>query len=112
MTKLFYDHLIIIEEIASVLTEHKLSASEQEKILELIDQTMHQEILSSILTLLPKDHHETFLIHLHATPSDKKILEFLSEKSGVNVEKEILKTADKVKRRVLIEINSAKHPHE
>ncbi len=108
MTKLFYDHLIIIEEIVAVLVEHKLSKKEQEEILDLVDQTMHQEILATIMHHLPKDHHERFLIHLHATPGDKKIMEFVKEKSGVDIEKEILKTADRVKRNVLKEIEAAK----
>ena len=108
MTKLFYDHLIIIEEIVEVLSRHKLSQKEQEEMLDLVDQTLHQEILATIMQHLPKDGHEAFLIHFHATPHDRKILDFLKEKSSIDIEKEILKTVDKVKKNVLKKIESAK----
>lgn len=108
MTKLFYDHLIIIEEVTEVLVTHQLTQRECEEILELVDKAMHSEILNTIFKHLPKPHHEMFLIHFHAAPHDKKILEFLKDKSAVDIEKEILKTANRVKKNVLKEIKSAK----
>lgn len=108
MSKLFYDHLIIIEEVAAVLAGHNLTDKEREEILDIIDQTMHQEILDTILQHLPTRHHETFLVHFHAAPNDKKILDFLKENSSVDIEKKILKTANSVKKKVLKEIEGAR----
>lgn len=108
MSKLFYDHLIIIEEVAQVLTTHQLTQQECEEILDLVDKTMHSEILGTILKHLPRAHHERFLIHFHAVPHDRKILEFLQEHTPVDIEKEILKTANGVKKKILKEIEGAK----
>jgi hypothetical protein len=108
MSKLFYDHLIIIEEVTQVLITHQLTQEECQQILDLVDRTMHSEILGTIFKHLPKPHHEQFLIHFHAAPHDKKILNFIIDKSGKDMEKEILKTANKVKAKVLKEIESAK----
>jgi hypothetical protein len=108
MTKLFYDHLIIIEEVTEVLVTHQLTQRECQEILELVDRAMHSEILNTIFKHLPKPHHEMFLVHLHAAPHDRKILEFIKEKSAVDIEKEILKTANAVKKKVIKEIESAK----
>jgi len=100
MTKLFYDHLIIIEEIVEVLSSHTLTKIEREEILDLVDQALHQEILNTILIHLPKEKHEVFLQYMHAIPHSKKILEFLRNNTSVDIEKEILKTAGRVKGNV------------
>ncbi len=105
MTKLFYDHLIIIEEVLAMLNKHSIPNNEQREIMELVDLLMHQEILSTILTHLPNGHHEFFLIRFHALPHDKRIIEFINEKSGKDMEKEILKTVNSVKKKVAHEIS-------
>ncbi|KKU95176.1 MAG: hypothetical protein UY27_C0025G0008 [Candidatus Gottesmanbacteria bacterium GW2011_GWA1_48_13] len=55
MAQLFYDHLIVIEEITAVLDEHTLTKEERAELLRLIDQTLHHEILDTIFTHLPKE---------------------------------------------------------
>ncbi len=107
MAQLFYDHLIVIEEVTAVLDEHKLTANERAEFLHLIDQTLHHEILDTIFTHLPKDKHEVFLTKFHLAPHDVKLLEFLQEAISIDIEKEILKTANKVKRRAMSSIQKA-----
>lgn len=107
MNKVFYDHLIIIEEVITIIDAHDIDAQEKKQIIELVEQTLHQEILNTIFTHLPKDHHETFLIHFNAVPHDQKILDFVKDKSGIDIEKEILKTANGVKKKILKEITLA-----
>ncbi len=110
MAKLFYDHLIIIEEIVAVLDTHNLSPKDKQTFLELIDKTMHHHILDAILTHLPEEHHETFLKKLHGAPHDPNIMSFLKEHSSVDIEKEILKQANTVKKTLLKEIEKVKTP--
>ncbi len=107
MKKLFYDHLVIIEEVVALFDERNIPKDEQAELLEIIDRTMHQEILATIFANLPRKHHETFLIHFHTIPEDKKILEFLKERITTDIEKQILKTANAVKAKVLREITTA-----
>lgn len=101
MSKLFYDHLIIIEEIVAVLDEHKLKAAERAKILELMDATLQNEILDVIFTYLPREKHEEFLEKFHAAPHDLRLMQYLKDNSAVNIELAILDRANKTKRKLL-----------
>lgn len=104
MNKLFYDHLIVIEEVTAVLDEHKLSAKERTKILELMDATLQHEILDVIFTYLPREYHEEFLTKFHAAPHDPALMQYLKDNSPVNVELAILDRANKTKRKLLSEV--------
>lgn len=110
MTKIFYDHLVIIEEIVTVLDTHALDAAEKLKLMSLVDETMHHSILDTILTLLPKEHHEEFFIQFHANPGNHTLMSFLKEKTNRDVEKAILKRASEVKKQILKEIEQSKTP--
>lgn len=101
MSKIFYDHLIIIEEVIAVLDEHKMSPKERTELLQLMDQTLHHRILDVILTLLPKEHHETFLTRFHKAPHDAGLILFLKEHTTVNIEKKILTEANKTKKELI-----------
>lgn len=108
MVKLFYDHLLFVEEIIAVINSHKLSESERVKLLTLIDQTMHTHILDEVLTHLPTHYHQTFLAHFHSSPGDTKLLEFLKKEAREDIEEVIKSRAKKVKDELLAEIRKAK----
>lgn len=97
MATLFYDHLIVIEEITAVVGNDK-------KLLSVVDQMLQHEILDTIFTYLPKKHHQEFLVMFHAAPNDKKLLEYLNARSPVNMELAILDRANKTKRKILKEV--------
>jgi len=101
MSKLFYDHLIVIEEINNTLVALELPEEDYNETLSIIDETVHHHVLDVILTHLPNEHHETFLEQLASAPHDKSILIFLNEKSPVDIEEEIAKTIDKLKEELL-----------
>jgi len=112
MSKLFYDHLIVIEEIATVLDEHRLKPDERAKILELMDTTLQNEILDVIFTYLPREKHEEFLEKFHAAPHDARLMQYLKDNSAVNIELAILDRANKTKRRLLAQIKKHSHDHK
>jgi hypothetical protein len=97
MSKLFYDHLIIIEEIIAV-------AGNDSKLLDLVDQTLQNEILDVIFTFLPREKHEEFLEKFHAAPHDMGLMQYLKDNSPVNIELAILDRANKTKRKLLREL--------
>ena len=101
MNKLFYDHLIVIEEITAVLDEHKLRARDRTKILELMDVTIQNEILDVIFTYLPREKHEEFLEKFRKAPHDMSLMLYLKDNSPVNIELAILDRANKTKRKFL-----------
>lgn len=104
MSKLFYDHLIVIEEIVAVLDEHKLSSKDKTAILELMDTTLQHEILDAILTYLPREKHEEFLEKFHAIPHDAGLMQYLKDNSAVNIELAILDRANKTKKKLFKEV--------
>jgi len=101
MSKLFYDHLIVIEEINDSLVALELPEEDHNQTLSIIDQTIHNHVLDIILTHLPKQHHETFLKLFVKAPHDKTILKFLNEKSKVIIEEEITKAIESLKAELL-----------
>ena len=103
MSKLYYDHLIVIEEIVAVVGNNK-------KILDLIDQTLQHEILDVILTYLPREKHEEFLTKFHRAPHDMGLMQYLKDNSAVNIELAILDRANKTKRKLLREVK--KHTYD
>ncbi len=103
MAKLFYDHLIVIEEITAMVGNDK-------KTLDLVDQILQNEILDVILTYLPRELHEEFLQKFHAAPHDMKLLQYLADHSPVNIELAILDRANKTKRKLLVQVK--KHTYD
>lgn len=109
MSKVFYDRLIVIEEITAVLDSRGLTVEERQEVLSLTDQTLHHHVLDVILTHLPKEHHESFLSRFHQAPHDETLLTFLKEKVTVDIEKEITDEAQKVKKEIIDLIQKTGH---
>lgn len=105
MAKLFYDHLIIIEDVVAVLDFYQVTKGEQEQLLEVIDQALNHQILDVILRHLPKEYHEEFLQKLAHHPYDPGILIFLKETTPVDIETKIRQTASNAKRKAIKQIH-------
>jgi len=108
MAKIFYDHLVLIEEIIAEIDAHNLDPKKRQELIALVDQTLHHHILDVILTHLPHHHHEAFLTRFHQAPHDFGLLTFLKEHTDGDIEKEILKKANSVKKDILSEIKKAR----
>lgn len=104
MTAIFYDHLIIVEEIHFVLDDLSVSVEEKQQLLDLFDETMHHTVLTVLLDLLPADKRDTFLQEFIKRPHDPKLLTLLSELGVSNPEKQIHKTVTATKKRLLKKI--------
>lgn len=106
--KLFYDHLVLKEEVIVELDKHKLSIEEREELVLLIDENLHHHVLDTILTHLPAEKHQDFLKKFHSAPHDKKLLEYLKIETQVDIEEKIRSRSKKVKGELLSEINRAR----
>ena len=106
MAKIFYDHLVVLEEVTTILKTYQLSNDEHEEIVELMNKTIHHEVLSVILKKLPAEKHKDFLKMFHVAPHDVKLLDFLKNEIE-NIEEEIKTVAEKVKKEFLVEIKRA-----
>lgn len=80
MSKILYDHLIILEEIETLISEYRFEGKEKQEISQMIEETIHYRVLNVILINLPKEHHQTFLERFHQAPYDEDLLNFLKEK--------------------------------
>ena len=106
MSKIFYDHLVYREEIIAELDKHRISIEEREELVQLVDETIHHHVLDAILSNLPKEKHEDFLVRFHNTPFDDRLLDYL-KKEIKDIEKIIQQEAKKIKVELLAEIKRA-----
>lgn len=103
MAKIFYDHLVVREEIIKELDKYEIDAVEREEIVRLSDETLHHHTLDVILRSLPKEKHSDFLHKFHQSPGDEGLLEYLKQEVE-DIEKLISIEAKKVKKEILAEI--------
>lgn len=92
MSKLFFDHLLELNELDHEIKKIAKTREEREELWALVDEIIHHKALGCILDRLPRDNHEEFLEMFHKSPYDEGLLiGYLKEKVGENIE-EILKT--------------------
>jgi mannitol/fructose-specific phosphotransferase system IIA component len=89
MSTVFYDHLIDWEKIERALQSLSLSKEEHLEVLELIEESLHTEVLMVICTHIPKDHHEEFLGKFHTAPHDASHLDYLRMHAVSDIEAQI-----------------------
>ena len=101
MSRMFFDHLIVLNHIDVYIKETVETEEDKEELWRLIDETLHAEIVGYLLSELDAEHHEEFSQLLHAQPHDKSILDYVSKKTGKKVEKEIKKLAKELEKELL-----------
>lgn len=104
MSKVFYDHIILLDELLIEIDLLTITDQSKSVLKKEIDAIMHHEILTIILRNLPKEHHEAFLIRFHHAPYDMEHIQFLSEKSGKDMHKELFLHGEKIKNDLKKEI--------
>lgn len=104
MSKIFYDHLIIFEELEGVVGKNAKSSEEKEELWKLVDDIVHTRILSLILDNLEEKHHEEFLDEFHLRPHDRELLSYLKGKSERDIVKLIQDELDKLEKEILKEL--------
>ena len=86
MSRLFYDHLIDLEKIHEKLDGYELTNTEKADLLQLIDETIHHEVMNVILTHMPKEHHEDFLDRFSQAPHQKKHITYIAQTANINIQ--------------------------
>ena len=108
MSKIFYDHLIILEEVEIELDNLQLDKDERRELEHLIEETIHHRMVGKILTKLPKPHHEEFLKKFASAPHDPSLIHYLNHKIKESVEKHIAKEIESLKKELLTELKGQK----
>lgn len=103
----FYSHLVAIETITEKLDELDMSDKQRKHLADLIDSTIHQEVLDIIFGRLSDTDKLLFIESLKKDPSDPEIMKLLKEKAG-DIEDEIKKTVTKIKQELHEDVETAK----
>lgn len=106
--KVFYDHLILIEEIFIEIDGLDMSTEEKKAAKKMSDDYVHHHVLIYILDVLPREEHEPFLERFHSAPYDLNHMKFLEEKTQKAIHAEISSLGKKLKHELLKEIKKHK----
>jgi len=107
MAKTFADHILKKDEIHTHIELYVTDADQKKELIELVEDIFTHHLLDTVLTHLPKHHHDGFTELLKEGLSDPKILRFLKDKIEVDIEKEIEKTALKLKKEILADMKKS-----
>jgi len=101
MTKLFFDNLVAFEEIEVFIKDSASSEEEREELWKIVDEMVHQHVLTCILEKLPNEHHFAFLEKFYSCPYDAKLIDYLNEKIKDDVEKIIKEKINILEKEIL-----------
>jgi hypothetical protein len=109
MSKLFYDHLITLDEVEIVIKRNASSKEEKEELWGLVDEIVTHKVLEKVLDKLPREHHEEFLELFHKCPHDEVVIfGYLKEKTGKDIEEELKQELESISSEILRELKSPK----
>jgi hypothetical protein len=107
MSKLFFDHLIVFDEVEIIIKKTASSKEEKEELWSLVDEYVNHKVIEKILDRLPKENHEEFLELFHKCPHDEIVIfGYLNEKTGKNIEEELKNELEIISKDLLKEIKS------
>lgn len=95
----FYSHLIEIDTLTMNLGELDLTDDQRKHLAALVDSTIHQEILDLVLEKLSSEDKKAFVQRIKNDPHNKELMTFLQSKVD-NIEEEIKKTAERLKKEL------------
>lgn len=104
--KHFYTHLIEIETLTVELDKIELSDHEKDELSRLVDINIHNVVMDAVLSKIPDSEKRKFA-EIATSRDQKKIWDFLKSKSE-NIEDEIKKAAQQVKKRLYEDIREAR----
>lgn len=109
MSKVFYDHLIILEDVDKEIKKSAKTREEREELWGLVDEMVHHRALDTVLDRLPKEDHEEFLDYFHKKPNDEKFLiDYLKNKIGQNIEELLRQQLGELASEILAEMGVKK----
>ena len=105
MSKVFYDHIIILEEVEIEIKNIVESEEERHELWQIVDEIVHHKVLDCILDNLAEEHHHDFLEKFHEAPHDKNLLDYLNKRIEGEIEELIRKEFESLTSEILQEIH-------
>lgn len=107
MSKVFFDHLIVLEEVEGHINKATETSEEKEELWRIVDEIIHHRVLGCIFDHLPHEHHDEFLNKIHERPHDEENISYLNEKIESDVKELIRKEISKLEADILREIGGS-----
>ncbi len=104
MSKLFFDHILELDELESSLRDIVETEGERHELWHIIDDIIHHEVLGCIFDHLPYDYHDEFLEKFHESPYDEGLLVFVDEKIDGDITSLINERINSIAQEILQEI--------
>ena len=105
MSKLFFDHLISLEEVEVEIKKSPLSVEEREERWHSVDDFVVSIVLDKVFAELPREHHDEFLELFHKSPHDEEVIfGFLKAKTGKDLEKKLREDLKDIGTEILKEL--------
>lgn len=86
MSKLFFDYLVILDDVESEIKDIAESEDERHELWQIVDETINNRVLELLLDKLEEEHHDEFLERFHGAPYDESLILFLNHRIGGNIE--------------------------
>lgn len=108
--KKFYSHIVDWQAVIIKMEELELDDRDKSNLSNLLEETLHSNILTAVLDELDEKDRENF-VRLLRDGDDNKIWEFL-DKRVLNIETKIKQTADELEEKIHQDLNEAKDLNE
>jgi hypothetical protein len=80
MSKIFFDHLIELEDVKSYIDSATENFEEKEDLWNLVDEFINHKVLITILSNLDNEYHDEFLLMFLDRPYDVGIIDYLDDR--------------------------------
>jgi hypothetical protein len=101
MSKIFYDRLIVFEEVEAEIKKVAKTPEEKEELWKEVDEIIHHKLMGCVLEKLPRNYHHEFLEKFEKAPQDEGLFKFLTEKVGEDIENFLKIETEKLKTELL-----------
>lgn len=101
MSKVFFDRLIVFEEIETEIKNVAKTPEEKEELWGQIEEIVNHKVLDLVLGKLPKEKYDVFLQKFEKSPHDEGILNFLTDTVGEDIEEFLKSEMEKFKLEIL-----------
>ncbi|KKR44881.1 MAG: hypothetical protein UU51_C0004G0018 [Microgenomates group bacterium GW2011_GWC1_41_20] len=106
MSKLFFDNIIMFEEVDKAIKNVASSTEELNELRDIVDGIVNHKVVEKVLDKLPKEHHEGFLALFHKCPHDEvTIFEYINQKSGRDIREELENDLKSISSDILHELS-------
>ena len=103
MSRVFYDHLIDWDKLTQSLDSLSVDGEDRIELIELIEESLHTEVLLVILHHLPQENHKEFIQRFHSAPHDESHLHFISSHTTTRIDDAIRAKSQEVFENLLID---------